>query len=230
MARASDPNWLLRTLIIASVGVHVLLLLRLTDVYRTDALNFIEMSLQQIDRPPARAIPRPRPRPKTPPPQDSVKKLSVVPRPMPTFKPLDAPALDAKLPDTLVEGIGVPDIPSVPGVDASAWAMASQAPAGAEDYLTAESYLDMVRLKIESSKRYPEIAKTNSIEGRVAIHFILGADGSVRDVSVVKGARHRALNLAALDAVKNAAPFPRPPSTLFKGDLSLNLVIVFELT
>jgi protein TonB len=33
-----------------------------------------------------------------------------------------------------------------------------------------------------------------------------------------------------MDAVKNAAPFPRPPASLFPKDLALKLTIVFELT
>ena len=47
---------------------------------------------------------------------------------------------------------------------------------------------------------------------------------------MTRGARNDALNAAAIDAVRQAAPFPRPPANLFKGDLALELTIVFELT
>ena len=83
--------------------------------------------------------------------------------------------------------------------------------------MTASSYLDMLRMKIESRKRYPETAKARSIEGRVTIRFVLLTDGNVRDLTVTKGARSKALNVAALDAIQRAAPFPRPPVKSVQG-------------
>ncbi|BBO71166.1 hypothetical protein DSCA_50960 [Desulfosarcina alkanivorans] len=230
MDRTPGPNWLLRTLIIISVGVHGLILVHLSGIYRSSALTYIEMSLQNINRPSARQIPRPRPRPKAPDSQDQLRPLNAVQRPLPRFKPLVMAPVENRFPDSLVEGIAAPAIPRAPGVESAGWIPAPQSHAAAEEYMTKASYLDMVRLKIESRKRYPETARTGSIEGRVTIRFILVTDGSVRDVAVVKGAPCSALNTAALDAVKNAAPFPRPPTSLFPGDLSLKLTIVFELT
>ena len=230
MDRTPGPNWLLRTLIIISVGVHGLILVHLSGVYRSSALTYIEMSLQNISRPSTRHIPRPRPRPKEPDPQDQVRPLDVVQRPLPQFKPLVMAPVETKVADSLVEGIAVPVIPHTPGVESAGWIPAPQTRAAVDETMTTASYLEMVRLKIESRKRYPETAKAGSIEGRVTIRFILAVDGSVRDVAVVNGARYSALNTAALDAVKNAAPFPRPPANLFPGDMALKLTIVFELT
>ncbi|BBO83709.1 hypothetical protein DSCO28_42750 [Desulfosarcina ovata subsp. sediminis] len=230
MDRPSSPNWLLRTLIILSVAIHGVLFMHLSGIYHTRALTYIEMSLQNIARPAARDIPRPRPRPKVPEPQDQVKTLKAVARPVPRFRPLAMAPVESNLPDSLMEGISAPDVPQTPGVESAAWVPGPQTDLAASDYMTADSYLDMVRLKIESRKRYPEAAKTRSIEGRVAIHFILATDGSVRDITVTKGARSSALNMAAVNAVQRAAPFPRPPANLFKNDLSLELTIVFELT
>lgn len=230
MERSPGPNWLLRTLIIFSMAIHVVIFIHASGIYRSSTLSYIEMSLQGIDRPTARHIPRPRPRPKAPEPRDQVRKLNVVPRPMPRFKPLAMAPAESNLPDTLVEGISAPDIPQTPGAATTDWVPGPQAQEMAGEFMTAASYLDMVRLKIESRKRYPEAAKARSIEGRVTIRFVLATDGSVRDVTVTKGSRHRSLDLAAMHAVQNAAPFPRPPSSLFKGDLPLELTIVFELT
>jgi protein TonB len=230
MDRTPRANWLLRTLIIISVGVHGLILVHLSGIYRSSTLTYIEMSLQNIGRPSTRHIPRPRPRPKAPEPQDQVRPLNVVQRPLPRFKPLVMASMETNVADSLVEGIAAPAIPQTPGVESAGWIPAPQPREPAVEFMTTASYLDMVRLKIESRKRYPETAKAGSIEGRVTIRFILVTDGSVRDVAVVKGARYSALNAAALDAVKNAAPFPRPPANLFPGDLALKLTIVFELT
>ena len=230
MDRTPVPNWLLRSLIIISVGVHTILLLHLSGVYRSRTLTYIEMSLQNTDQSPLRDIPRPRPRPRAPDPQDPVKKIDVVQRPLPRFNPLAMAPMEKELPDTIVEGISVPNVPQAPGVDSANWVPGPQAHEAVGEFMTAASYLDMVKMKIESRKRYPESAKARRIEGRVTVHFILASDGTAKNISVSKGARDSELNMAALEAVRHAAPFPRPPSNLFKGDLSLNLVIVFELT
>ena len=223
-------NWLLRTLIIFSVGVHTVLFFHISGIYRTSALTFIEMSLQNIDKPAARSIPRPRARPKPPEPNTQVNKINVVPRPVPRFKPLAMAPVDKNLPDSLVEGIASPDIPQTPDVGTTDWVPAPQGQEATGEFLTTASYLDMIRLKIESRKRYPASAKARSIEGRVTIRFVLQTDGQVRDVTLSKATRNRALNMAALDAVQRAAPFPRPPAQLFEGELPLELTIVFELT
>ena len=230
MDRSHEANWLLRSLIIISLVVHTVIFFHVSGIYRSSTLSFIEMSLQSIDRPTGRDIPRPRMRPKPPDPKDPVKKIDVVPRPTPRFKPLAMAPVDKHLPDSLMEGISAPDVPQTPGVDSSDWVPGPQSNEAAGEFMTAASYLDMLRLKIESRKRYPEAAKARSIEGRVTIRFVLETDGNVRDVAITKGARHKSLNVAALDAVHRAAPFPRPPSSLFKGELPLELTIVFELT
>jgi len=46
----------------------------------------------------------------------------------------------------------------------------------------------------------------------------------------VKTSRYKVLDIAALKAVKDAAPFPKPPSRFFKGEIPLELTVVFELT
>ena len=228
--RPHSANWLLRGLILISVAIHTVILFHISGIYRSSTLTFIEMSLQNIDRPTARDIPRPRMRPKPPDPKDQVKKINVVPKPVPRIKPLAMAPVDSNLPDSLMEAISAPEVPQMPGVDSSDWVPGPQTHEAAGEFMTAASYLDMVRLKIESRKRYPEAAKARSIEGRVTIRFVLLTDGNVRDLTVTKSARSKALNVAALDAVRRAAPFPRPPANLFSGDLSLKLIIVFELT
>ena len=230
IARPAGPNRLLQTLIVISLVVHAGIFIHISGIYRSHALSYIEMTLQNIVRPVTRDIPRARPRPKTPPPTDAVKKLAVVQRPLPRLQPMAVAPVNAQLPDSLMESINSPDVPQTPGVDSTDWVPGPQAQETAGEFMTASSYLDMVRLKIESRKRYPDAAKARGIEGRVTIRFVLTGDGSVRDVAVAKGARNKALNTAALDAVQRAAPFPRPPSNLFKGDLPLELTIVFELT
>jgi periplasmic protein TonB len=141
-------------------------------------------------------------------------------RPAPTWS---APCASSR-------SIPAPDVPQTPGVDSTDWTPGSRADEAAPEFMTAAGYLDMLRLKIESRKRYPQSAKTRGVEGRVTIRFVLKTDGSVQEVTIAKGSKSRDLNMAAMAAVQNAAPFPRPPSNIFKGDQPLELTIVFELT
>jgi len=125
-----------------------------------------------------------------------------------------------------VEGISMPDIPDVPSPDISDWSPDQSA----YDYTTADSYLEMVRLKIERHKKYPDSARIRQIEGSVTLRFVILTEGDIKSAEVVKTSENRALDGAALMAVKEAAPFPKAPAHLFKGEISLELTIVFELT
>jgi TonB family protein len=99
----------------------------------------------------------------------------------------------------------------------------------ASPYGSQEAYLNMVRAAIEKSKRYPAIAITRQIEGRVRVRFVLDTDGRVHDVTVVEKCRYDMLDQAAIEAVRSAAPFPKPPASLFKKAIPLDLMIAFEL-
>ncbi|PXF58968.1 MAG: energy transducer TonB [Deltaproteobacteria bacterium] len=47
---------------------------------------------------------------------------------------------------------------------------------------------------------------------------------------MVKTSGNKTLDRAALTAVKDAVPFPKAPTSFFKGDIPLELTIVFELS
>jgi protein TonB len=49
-------------------------------------------------------------------------------------------------------------------------------------------------------------------EGKVVVAFLVLSDGSVRNVRVVQGSGHPALDRGAVEAVRKAAPFPSPPA------------------
>jgi periplasmic protein TonB len=220
----TKPNWLFRGLIGVSFAVHLVIFMHISGIYNSKALSYIELTMQNISRPSARAIPRPRQRSKAPKPKD-VKRLKVTRQLVPRLKPMKLESVEKNLPDSLVEGIAMPDMP-----DASGLQMADFSPDGSGDYVTSQSYLEMVRLRIERYKKYPDAARTRNVEGRVTIRFIITPDGGVREVEVAKCSRNRSLDLAALKAVQDAAPFPKPPRHLFKGAIPLELMIVFELT
>jgi len=68
-----------------------------------------------------------------------------------------------------------------------------------------------IRDAIQRAIAYPATARRMGWEGKVVVTFQLLSDGSVRDIRVVQGSGHAALDRGAIDAVRNASPFPRPP-------------------
>ena len=50
--------------------------------------------------------------------------------------------------------------------------------------------------------KYPEMAKENSIQGRVYVQFVVWKDGTIRDVNVVRGV-HPTLDKEAVRVVKS---------------------------
>lgn len=66
-----------------------------------------------------------------------------------------------------------------------------------------------IRDAIQGAIAYPATARRRGWEGKVVVAFQLLSDGSVRDVRVVQGSGHTALDRGAIDAVRNASPFPR---------------------
>jgi len=204
-----------------SLCVHLLLLMRVASIYRSNTMTYIELTMQDVAKPVGRSIPRPRIRHKAPKRTD-VKKIHIRKQQIPRIK---REQIDSTLPDTIVQDISMPDVPDSVGPNIANWD-----PGSATEVVTANDYFDMVRLKIESRKKYPDYAKSRRIEGRVTIRFVITTDGRVTSVLIVKRGRHSSLNTAALNAVQDAAPFPRPPSNLFKESLHMEITIVFELT
>jgi protein TonB len=68
-----------------------------------------------------------------------------------------------------------------------------------------------IRDAIQHVIAYPATARRMGWEGKVVVAFQLLPDGSVRDVRVVQSSGHAALDRGAIDAVRNASPFPRSP-------------------
>jgi len=82
-----------------------------------------------------------------------------------------------------------------------------------------------IRDAIQHAIAYPATARRMGWEGKVVVAFQLLSDGSVRDVRVVQGSGHAALDRGAIDAVRNASPFPR---TLVEAEVITP--VVYRLT
>ena len=77
----------------------------------------------------------------------------------------------------------------------------------------AQRLLALVRSKIRSHRRYPELAQRQGIEGKVEVSFRILPDGRVTELVVRRGADPM-LDEAALAAVRAASPLPPFPEPL----------------
>ena len=223
------PNWLLRSLIGFSSCVHLLLFLHVSGIYTSNALSYIELSVQDLAKPYARSIPRPRLRPKDMPEEQNIEKLKLTQPVIPRLTPPEMEPVERAAPDSLVEAVAMPEIPAPPRLDVAHWNPADLTQ-NSLDYATSHSYFDMVRFQVERCKQYPDTARLRQIEGQVVIRFVITPEGGVRSLKVAGASGCCDLDDAALRAVRDAAPFPTPPRRLFGSEVSLELTMVFELT
>jgi protein TonB len=225
---ASKPksNRLLQILIIISVAVHGVLFMHIAGLYRSGIVRYIEVSLEDLSKPFYRNLPRPIRRPQEIEPPKDVQKVIVTPQRIPRIEPAKIDPVDTTASNSCVETIGVPHLAG----NGSGGICSIGEIVGATEFSTAKSYYEMVVLKIEARKKYPESAKTSMQEGRVTVGFTLTLQGTVKNVKVVRPCQHTVLNEAAVQAVKDAAPFPRPPYRFFTKDIPMELNIIFETT
>ena len=227
-ASGKRPNYILWGFILISMVLHVLVFLHVAGIYESRTISYIELSMHQLDKPDIRNIPRPRLRKKSP-KVTAVKTLQVKKIHIPNIQVTKVE--DSKMERDL-ERIDLPQIPSA--MDVSGFSvpgnlsgsLASEAPV---EFMNAKDYFEMLHLRIHSFKRYPESARSDHLEGRVNVQFVLSADGIVKNIKIMKSSRHKRLDEAAIDAIKKASPFPRPPGFLFKAPVTLSIDILFEL-
>ncbi len=65
---------------------------------------------------------------------------------------------------------------------------------------------------VQKKALYPAMARRMGWEGRVVVAFTIQSDGTARDLKITESSGHELLNRTALDAVRRAAPFPKPPA------------------
>jgi protein TonB len=200
--------------------IHFILFLHLAGILENQTISYIELSMQELSKPDARRIPRPRMR-------EKASKISRV-------KTIN---METHNIDIAHERIDIPRLPGridisdffVPGLNISGQVADTKVHEASVEFTNTQDYFEMLQLRIYSFKRYPQGAKSNHIEGRVKVQFMLSADGALMDIKVIKSSRHQELDEAALDAIKEASPFPRPPAYLFKMPVTLRINILFEL-
>ncbi len=105
----------------------------------------------------------------------------------------------------------------------------SGAPPSRNLELLSKSFSDSVWGKISVAKFYPKIARRHGWEGKPVIEFQVGKNGNLVSYSIAVASPYEVLNQAALDAVKNASPYPKIPEPLQRDSIIFKLPISFIL-
>ena len=220
----NNKNGVLAITLVLSILIHGIILSRMTGIF--NETSFIELSLKQEFKPSVRNIPQPpkinkkkaqpkiiEPKIEKMPKIPAISKVPLIPVPTPLLVPKKfVPPVQNIAPSHS------PPSPSAPPAKKST------------KFSSAKDYFQMVRRKIESHKKYPQSALRQNLTGRVTVKFVIEKNGRISSLKILKKSRFRSLNQAALNAIKNSTPFPRPPPAHFKGALPIQLTIVFDLT
>jgi len=108
-------------------------------------------------------------------------------------------------------------------VSALAFTLAA-VPALADD--SAAGYTHEVLTRVADHAVYPRTAKSNDEQGVVTVAVSVDKAGNLTGVNVLNSSGVPAIDLAAIQAAKDAAPFPAPASaasTVVKGNIRFSL-------
>ena len=82
--------------------------------------------------------------------------------------------------------------------------------------------------RVEELKRYPAAARIERAEGRVVVKTVINKDGSVGEIEVVQSSGFPSLDKAAVETIKQAAPF-HLPHPLGRPRLTIKIPISYQL-
>ncbi len=93
-----------------------------------------------------------------------------------------------------------------------------------------KNYLNTIRRRIEARKNYPFMARRMGIEGRVITEFTIDKNGGLLGLKIKRTSGYTILDQAAINAIKDAAPFPPLPHNISKVKITIILPIWFQLS
>lgn len=73
------------------------------------------------------------------------------------------------------------------------------------------TYFSKIKQLIESQWEYPELALRYGLQGRLALQFMIGANGQLEQLRLIRSSGSQVLDEEAVRAIKAAAPFPPIP-------------------
>ena len=191
-----------------------------TEVVKQEEVPVEPAIIEAVSEPPP---PEPKPEPKPEPPKPKpVQKEAAKPKPQSTPQPRPVQ----------VESQAVVDQPQpmvAETVPAQVVAPVALAPAPARDGQDEDRYKALVRSKVDAHKHYPRLARRMGEEGRVVVEFSVDASGAVSGVQIRQSSGSERLDEAALQAVRDAAPFPPFPEGVARTRWHFTLPLSFSL-
>jgi TonB family protein len=92
-----------------------------------------------------------------------------------------------------------------------------------------KGYSSKIWRRIADAKFYPRTARKSEMEGKPVVEFELRSDGQLMNYFIVHSSSNKILDKAAIDAVKNASPYPGIPKSLKLKSIRFKLPISFIL-
>ncbi len=188
-----------------------------------DAPILEEPTVVEPSPPPIRPPPIPLPLPPPMPPPPTL--LDILPVESPPPVPVTAPKPPSKpLPKLQPKAEKPPSSPPTPQPVPAAPAPAPRAAPSDGDALT--PYIGALRQAIMRHRAYPSQSMRRGEEGTIIVRIVVTADGALGAVSAPAGGPVRLVE-AAIQAVRDAAPFPPPPAAL--GGRVVEVPVTFRL-
>ncbi len=233
----NNPDRLLWSFIVFSAALHLFLIIFggrfWSSKSRTEPIEITVRS----NEPAKRIIPKPPVLAALPETLRQVVPLKPLPIP---FSPVNKALARAKLPEKVIAGIPAmknskrvpPNTATKPEKEATSPTIKAE-PNKAEpkaEPSARENYFRTVRMLVEQQKRYPKPAKLRKFQGKVIIECVLAPSGEVNSIRIDQGSSFGILDRAAVKAIEDAAPFPKPPPGLFSEDgVRLKIALVYKL-
>lgn len=92
------------------------------------------------------------------------------------------------------------------------------------------SYNRWLKIKVESTLRYPELAARSGMQGVLYIRFDIMKDGSIGDLELLKSSGYKILDDEALRAIRASAPFQPLPDDWNMERFSIRAAVLFYLS
>lgn len=116
-----------------------------------------------------------------------------------------------------------------PGAAARAAPAASTGASGTLDADGVRQYRMALAVEARRFKRYPPIALAEEISGTVEVRVAVAAGGQTQEVALARSSGYEALDDAALDMLRKAAPRTAVPELLRRRPFVIDLPVVFNV-
>jgi protein TonB len=91
------------------------------------------------------------------------------------------------------------------------------------------SYFASIKRKIELVWQYPQEAAVAGIQGTLTVDFVIGRNGTLQSVQLLRGSGYKILDDEALGSIRKAAPYNPIPENYTIPDLRIRARFIYEM-